>query len=492
MKKNRSYWLNKWFFALSIVFTSQGLNFADLPPDFKVETIATGIKQPTCLVHLPDGRIFVNERGGNIFAVDPLTKKPPSLVYGFPVSGGAEQGLLKMVIDPHFAENGWLYVYYATPDNDHHNIDRLTIGKDNSVSGVINITKLPQITGGRLHNGSAMAFGKDGNLYVGRGEDQTNTWAPLWTSQRGKILRFTPDGKPAPGNPHYNVVGASDEEKSIWARGFRNPWTLTYDPASGRLFEGDVGNLHEEINDLTAPDSSKDFWYGYGPNYPPGDGSDPTKLGNTIDPLYYYNTGSIGCAVLGELPLTSAATKWPEEYKNRIYFADFCSGWIRSLPMKPAGKGVDVNDTVTSKMKIFGDKAFFNPLGLSQGVDGNMYLVGYGSGQVLKISYTGVVGIEKPFASLKANGQSTFLKIAIAADLTFNVTGLTNNDNLLASFVIHDMQGKEIFQQSATLQHGELALKNVQINHGGLVFYQISWNEAGQIHHTQGHLMVLP
>ncbi len=466
---------------------------AEVPPFFKVDTLAVGIGRPTCLVHLPDGRILVNELGGKIKLIK---DKKGEAIFSLPVSGAPEQGLLKMIMHPDFAHNGWLYLYYSTPDNDHHNIDRVTLGADNTVSGQINLAKLPKITNVGLHNGSAMAFGKDGNLYVGRGEDVTATWAPLWNTQRGKILRFTADGKPAPGNPHYDVAGASDEEKSIWARGFRNPWSLTYDPASGRLFEGDVGNLHEEINDVTAPDAAKDYWYGYGPDYPPGDGANPTKDGKTIDPLYYYNTGSIGCAVLGELPLTSPATRWPEKYKNRIYFSDYCNFWIRSVPMKPAGAGVDVN-VDSSGMDIFAKAGFPNPLGLSQGIDGNMYLVGYGNGQVYRISYTGTDVAVRP-ASRSGNAKPiSGVKAGRSADLLLPISGVGHVGVGGARFIVRGMDGRVLFRSAAEWKGRDgfsqwAEVRGFRRDAPGAVLYRLEWDEAGVARSAEGLLAILP
>ncbi len=467
---------------------------ADVPTDFKVETIATGISHPTCLIHLPDGRILVNELGGNIKV---LKNKNITQIFTLPVSKAAEQGLLKMIAHPAFATNHFLYLYYTTPDNDHHNIDRVILGDDNTVTGQVNLVKLPKITNVGLHNGSAMAFGKDGMLYVGRGEDVTATWSPLWTTQRGKILRFTEEGKPAPGNPHYDVAGATDEEKSIWARGFRNPWTLTYDNASGRLFEGDVGNLHEEINDVTSPDPAKDYWYGYGPDYPPGDGHDPTKDGKTIDPLYYYNTGSIGCAVLSELPLTSTATRWPAKYRNRLYFSDYCNSWIRSMPMKPAGEGVDVN-AVGSGMEIFSTTGFYNPLGMSQGIDGDIYLVGYGNGQVLHISYTGALdpldladpGVRKETGpGLSAIvGRASDLRIRMDGEAGSPTTG-TAQSSVPAVFAARGLDGKEFFRAQVSLRNGEGLVKGFRAQRSGVTLYTLEWRDAAGARRLGGRLI---
>jgi glucose/arabinose dehydrogenase len=459
---------------------------AEVPADFKVETIVEGINHPTCLIHLPDGRILVNEIGGSIKLIK---DKKATAIFSLPVSKAAEQGLLKMIAHPAFAANHFLYLYYTTPDNDHHNIDRVVLNDDNTVAGQVNLTKLPKITNVGLHNGSAMAFGKDGMLYVGRGEDVTASWAPLWDTQRGKILRFTEEGKPAPGNPHYDVAAATDEEKSIWARGFRNPWTLTYDPASGRLFEGDVGNLHEEINDVTAPDPAKDYWYGYGPNFPPGDGHDPSKDGKTIDPLYYYNTGSIGCAVLSELPLTSAATRWPAAYKNRIYFSDYCNSWIRSVPMKPAGEGVDVN-AAGSGMEIFAKTGFYNPLGMSQGIDGDIYLVAYGSGQVYHISYTGALSLADQGLGEDA-GPGLTAVAGRESGLRFRVPGAgTGAEPMAATFTLRGPDGRTQARHAAELRNGEARVQGFRPHAAGILLYALEWREGTATRRVGGRLVV--
>jgi glucose/arabinose dehydrogenase len=110
---------------------------------------------------------------------------------------------------------------------------------------------------GNYHYGSGMAFGPDGYLYAGVG-DTGPQGDPNGNAQNmgvimGKMLRIEVD-HPAPGKP-YSIppdnpfVADAKIRPEIWAYGLRMPWRISFDPLTGELWEGDVGqDLFEEVN----------------------------------------------------------------------------------------------------------------------------------------------------------------------------------------------------------------------------------------------------
>jgi hypothetical protein len=106
------------------------------------------------------------------------------------------------------------------------------------------VTGLP--TNGANHNGGAIGFGPDGKLYwaigdngIGRGVDDD------LSSLAAKIGRANPDGSPPSDNPFFD--GSGPNADLIWARGFRNPFTFTFQPSTERLWVNTVGTLYEQV-----------------------------------------------------------------------------------------------------------------------------------------------------------------------------------------------------------------------------------------------------
>ncbi|MBK6837968.1 MAG: PQQ-dependent sugar dehydrogenase [Bacteroidetes bacterium] len=106
----------------------------------------------------------------------------------------------------------------------------------------------------------------------------------------GKILRINADGTPAAGNPFPT---GSVQRRSVWEYGMRNPYTITFQPGTGKLFVNDVGqNAWEEINDCTIG--------GLNYGWPAAEGMSTNTL--YTNPVYTYGHGSgigLGCAITG-------------------------------------------------------------------------------------------------------------------------------------------------------------------------------------------------
>ena len=218
-------------------------------PGFSESVLASGLVQPTAMTLAPDGRIFVAEKGGTLRVVqNGAVLATPFLTVG--VNTVSERGLIGVALDPNFAANGFVYVYYttsaATPVN---RVSRFTASAGNpnvalAGSEVVLLDNIASTNGN--HNGGALAFGADGKLFIGVGEAGVPSNAQTLSNLSGKVLRINPDGSIPPDNPLVGVSGARPE---IWAFGLRNPFTLAVQPGSGQLFINDVGqNAFEEVD----------------------------------------------------------------------------------------------------------------------------------------------------------------------------------------------------------------------------------------------------
>jgi glucose/arabinose dehydrogenase len=204
-------------------------------PDLSAaETVATGLKTPWGLAFLPDGRALVAQRDdGRVLEVLPGRGKPRE-VYRVPgVSAAGEGGLLGLAVATDFAATALVYAYFtAKADN---RVVRFKLG-DQGTPQVI----FSGIDKAAIHNGGRIAFGPDGMLYVGTGDAGSGSAAQDREDSNGKILRLTPEGKPAPGNPF--------DGSPVWSMGHRNVQGMAWD-AGRKMYGIEFGqNRFDEVN----------------------------------------------------------------------------------------------------------------------------------------------------------------------------------------------------------------------------------------------------
>lgn len=200
-----------------------------------IGTVATGLEVPWGVTFLPDGSALVGERDsarvlsirpdGRVREVGRITSAAPR----------GEAGLLGLAVSPTYAADGLVFAYVSTSSDNRvikFPYDGRRIGEPENV-----LTGIPN---GFIHDGGRLLFGDDGNLFVSTGERGEPDLAQDRDSLAGKILRITPSGDPAPGNP---VEGSP-----VWSMGHRNVQGLAFDDA-GRLWATEFGaNTWDELN----------------------------------------------------------------------------------------------------------------------------------------------------------------------------------------------------------------------------------------------------
>ncbi|WP_337965310.1 PQQ-dependent sugar dehydrogenase [uncultured Flavobacterium sp.] len=324
------------------------------------------IKEGLSLEQSSDGRIFIAERGG---IVKVFQNNAVSTVFTVQTVTDNEQGLLGLTLHPDFATNGYIYVFYSINDGViRHRIERIKIDNANQVVSRQEILLLEPIGGG-FHNGGDLKF-FNGFLYVTVGDSQQNTNSQDLDTYKGKILRLTEDGQPAPGNPFYG--SGSVQRQSIWVYGFRNPWRLVANKTANKLFVLDVGTSWEEINEISNPTIRNYAW-----GHPQGGDGKQTETNLFTNPIFTYATGSIGNALTNGVLYNPTTSRYPD-LQGKFIIKDFVRNAIRWFDP-------NVADPVSTE---FYSAPQQQALGMMLGNDGYIYYCAYGNnGSLIKLDY---------------------------------------------------------------------------------------------------------
>ncbi|MGK2922642.1 MAG: PQQ-dependent sugar dehydrogenase [Methyloceanibacter sp.] len=217
----------------------------------KVETLAEGLDHPWGMAFLPDGRLLVTERAGDlrIMSADGTLTEPLS---GVPkVVAKGQGGLLDVALDPNFADNKLVYLSYSEP-GDGGAGTAVARGRlaGNAVEDVkVIFRQTPKVSGGN-HFGGRLAFTPDGKLFITLGDRFKFEPAQDLTSHLGKIVRINPDGSVPPDNP---FIGQKDAQPEIWSYGHRNVESAAIHPKTGKLWELEFGPKGGDELNIPAP-----------------------------------------------------------------------------------------------------------------------------------------------------------------------------------------------------------------------------------------------
>jgi glucose/arabinose dehydrogenase len=324
----------------------QGAGIASIRVE--LEEVLAGFTQPIHVTNAGDGsdRLFVVERQGRILvAVDGEVQPEPFLDIQEHVGDWfVEQGLFSIAFHPEFTENGFFYVFYtATADEDDESragdntIARFEVSPDNpNQANHDSMTILLAIPDREVnHNGGQLAFGPDGYLYAGTGDEggQGARWNNSQDPQTyfGKILRIDVDGGDPYAIPEDNPFVSDDEYlPEIWIKGLRNPWRFSFDRQTGNMYIGDVGeHMYEEINLVPAGESGLNFgWPIMEGNacFPHDEPCDDTGLTPPIIDYPHTDGDTVnGCSVTAGFIYRGQDAP----FMDGIYvFGDWCSGRV--------------------------------------------------------------------------------------------------------------------------------------------------------------------
>ncbi len=332
---------------------------------YRVEILSEVLDAPWAVTALPDGRLAITQKGGTMR----LYSKETGLggpITGFPsVEAGGQGGLLDVAPAPDFPRSRVLYFTLAekTRDGSLTAVGQGRLAEDDTriVDFEILYRALPA-SRTAAHYGSRLLFGPDGFLYVTTGERQSalnRVKAQDLGAAWGKVLRLTPEGRPAPGNPFEGRPGALPE---IYTLGHRNPQSLDRHPESGDLWLGEMGPMGgDELNRLVPGANYGWPEISYGIEYsgaPVGRGL--TILPGMEPPVYYWDP------VLAPGGMAFYTGDAIPEWRNDLFIGGLASRHISRLKLDGA-KVVGEERLLTQEGQRFRDVA--------DGGDGALYAV---------------------------------------------------------------------------------------------------------------------
>lgn len=364
----------EWVSGLSDPANTAPVSGQALPNGFTHAVLADDLFQPTALECAADGRIFIGELSGDVRVWDggQMLQQPVIEIETFDIQG--EFGLLGLALDPDFASNGWLYANFITPEP-RNRVSRFTVVGNvaNPASEVViwENYQAAYIAQNGSHHGGAIAFGPDGHLYIGTGEQLPSGSPQSLAHENGKVLRLEPDGSIPADNPFVGFAGARE---AIWATGLRNAFRFDFDSLTGELWIGDVGgNTSSSWEELERGAAGANY------GWPDQDGPvchisdcsaltfpsfayrhDDSELGDESEPQ--------GCIIAGVVYRGGA---FPPEYQGNVFFADYANRWIRRAVIDGAG-------VVTGVHEFMAPPAADSVVDLAVGKDGALYYLGFG------------------------------------------------------------------------------------------------------------------
>ncbi len=416
--------------------------------DFANEPIiSSGLTAPISLGFLPDNRMLVLEKGGEILIADPNNgNRQVYLDISSIVNSGQERGLLDIAIPPDFDPAGasgknYIYLFYTRSSN----TNRAVIGKFTHNENAGGLASRAAASSeeilwtdtdgfyGCCHYGGGLDFGPDGKIWLtssdkfnttngGEGPSGGDNWPANLEHTSGKIIRINSDGSIPADNPfaegNTTVAGpypdASDPvfggsftpHPSIWAYGLRNPFRADWDAEYGYLYIGEVGgNQGGSWDDIhLASLDQKEVFYGWNfyegvINFEPT-GSEtnfsksdfPQPDADLADPA----AGDYYSAPIYAIPHTSLTggfvyrgNMFPDEFDGVYFFGNYETNYIKFLDLDATGTIVEGVYDFKPSDAITGNVS--NVVFLEEGIDGALYYINYSGsgGQVQRVVYDG-------------------------------------------------------------------------------------------------------
>jgi glucose/arabinose dehydrogenase len=433
----------------------------------------TSGKQHTGLAWAPDGsnRLFVLEKEGRVRVLSNTfgagTATWTTFATMSPIYTQSECGLIGMAFDPDFASNGLVY-FFVTVGNDEQQIIRYRDSANVGVERTVVRSGLP--TNGANHDGGGIGFAADGKLYWSIGDLGSGVGVDAnLTSLASKVGRANRDGSLPPDNPFNDGAGSNND--FIYARGFRNPFTMQIQPSTGRIWLNVVGTGYEQVFVVGRGDHAG--YNDYENNQPAGfitpkivyrtNGTDTRALQTvtrTANVATFTATSNHGFRVGGNLTIAGVGD------------ASFngASQYVASVPtpttftirqVAPDATSSSGQATTLSQGGCLTGGAFYDGTRASADYRGNFFYGDCNSGRINRARIDAASN-EVVATDHWATGISAQVDVASGPDGALYYTG-TNTNNILRAAFNTSTQGIVIGNQHLRIDEGGAAVTTISL-----------------------------
>lgn len=389
--------------AFLIIWAPSAFAATTVSRGFQINTIVSGLTLPTSFAFVPDGRVFVAQKGGTIREIKNGALQQTPVVQLTDVNDYADRGVEGIAVDPNFSQNGFIYIAYTfenTPGQNYSGpktgrIVRLTVVGD--VASLASKVVILGTVGGdaahpscltfvttsdciasdaNTHSMGALRFGPDGKLYASLGDgagyltiDDEARLAQNLQWAAGKLIRINSDGTAPADNPFY-TGNQNDNQSRVWMLGDRNMYRFNFRPSDGKLFIGSVGWATWESIYIGKK--------GANAGWPCLEGFATTSYNcnpvtTPLYPIYVFDhhTGT-GSVMGGAFPTSFGAA-----YAGNYFFGDYSNDLIKRMVLNPDDTVNNVTDFVTGAG---------GPVDFQVGPDGSLWYAAINVGELRSIS----------------------------------------------------------------------------------------------------------
>ncbi len=336
---------------------------------FGVDTITKELKNPWGIAFLPDGRILVTERAGEIRIVKDGKLLAEKIGNVPAVYANGQGGMMEIKLHPEYDKNGWIYLAYSKPGpgGGGTTIARAKLS-GNNLTSLEELFVAQPFTNASVHFGSRIVFDENGYIFFSSGERGGKENSQNLSNHLGKVLRLHDDGRVPTDNPFVNTTGAKPE---IWSYGHRNPQGMVYDRATKTVWAVEHGPMGGD--ELNRVEKGKNYGWPvvtYGKNYDGTIISNLTEKEGMEQPVHYW-VPSIAVCGMGQV----TSDKYPG-WKGNLMVTALAQQHVARLELNAQGKVVSEERLLDKIARV---------RAIEQSPDGYLYVATESPGMLLKL-----------------------------------------------------------------------------------------------------------